>query len=277
MFHGLTIRVLLVTELLAPKSKKSSQRSDRHASPRDAKQQQQQYKARDALGAYIARPESYPSSVVVYYNDDVVAIRDLFPKSAVHLLLLPRDPGKSLAHPFDAFEDAEFLVRIRAEAKHLRSLAASELRRLFGKSSALEKARQAALDAEEEEQEEQAAAAAAAPSVSDELPAGRDWEKEVMCGVHAHPSMNHLHVHVISVDRAGDCLKHRNHYNSFSTPFFIDIEDFPLSADDVRRHPGSQGYLQRSLVCWRCNRDFGNRFKELKEHLREEFNEWKKE
>ncbi|KAJ5938902.1 hypothetical protein N7466_002036 [Penicillium verhagenii] len=216
---------------------------------------------RDGLGAYIARPETYPSSVVVKYNEDFVAIHDMFPKSSLHLLLLPRDPTKTHLHPFDAFEDIEFLTKVRAEAHKLRALAATELRRKYGKDSAQEQVRQAALITE---------------PPPDKLPAGRDWEKEIMCGVHAVPSMNHLHVHVIAVDRHSERLKHRKHYNSFATPFFVPIEDFPLSQDDLRRDPARQGYLKRDFICWRCGEEFGNKFTQLKEHLEKEFEEWRR-
>ncbi|CEJ58253.1 Putative Histidine triad nucleotide binding protein [Penicillium brasilianum] len=216
---------------------------------------------RDGLGAYIAKPESYPSSVVVYHNDDFVAIHDMFPKSSLHLLLLPRDQSKTRLHPFEAFEDAEFLAKVKAEAQRLRKLAAGELRRKYGKDSAQEQARRAALNAD---------------PAPDELPPGRDWDREIMCGVHAVPSMNHLHIHVIAVDRYSERLKHRKHYNSFSTPFFVPLNDFPLAADDKRRQPTAEGYLKRDFVCWRCGEPFGNRFAELKKHLGEEFKEWKR-
>lgn len=146
--------------------------------------------------------------------------------------------------------------------RELRVLVAKELKRTYGRFSALEKAREAALEAGTE---------------GDKVPAGRDWSKDVMSGIHAHPSMNHLHVHVLSRDRYSECMRHRKHYNSFATPFLIDIEDFPLSKGDVRRHPGGEGYLQRDLKCWRCGKNFKNKFKALKDHLEEEFEEWKKE
>ncbi|KAF4761983.1 hypothetical protein HAV15_008315 [Penicillium sp. str.  len=204
---------------------------------------------RDGLGAYIAKPETYAPDVVVYHNDDFVAIHDMFPKSSLHLLLLPRDQTKTRMHPFDAFEDAEFLEKT------------GELRRKYGKDSAQEQTRQAALSAD---------------PPPDELPQGRDWEQDIVAGVHAVPSMNHLHVHVLSVDRYSERLKHRKHYNSFSTPFFVPIEEFPLAEDDVRRNPTEEGYLKRDFTCWRCSRGFGNRFAELKQHLEQEFKEWKK-
>ncbi|KAA8648230.1 hypothetical protein EYZ11_012108 [Aspergillus tanneri] len=242
-------------ELLAPKPKHS-----KHANHRDSRAKRAVGGPRDALGAYIARPESYPANIVVYYNDDFVILHDLFPKATLHLLLLPRDPQKTRLHPIDAFDDLEFLNKVKEEAKRLRSLAAGEMRRIHGKYSAQDKERRDALNME--------------PPL-DELPPGRDWGQDIMCGIHAHPSMNHLHIHVISVDRYSDRLKHRKHYNSFSTPFFIDLEDFPLAQDDVRRNPDKQGYLRNNFICWRCGEDFGNKFAELKLHLEKEFLEWR--
>lgn len=250
---------MIVTELLAPK-RKQPKHATKTPSDRNAAKGKTAFGVRDGLGAYIAKPETYPDAVV-YHNDDFVAIHDMFPKSSLHLLLLPRDQTKTRMHPFDAFEDAEFLEKVKAETRTLREFAAVELRRKYGKDSAQDQPIQAALSAD---------------PPPDELPQGRDWAQEIMVGVHAVPSMNHLHVHVLSVDRYSERLKHRKHYNSFSTPFFVPIEDFPLAEDDVRRNPTKEGYLKRDFTCWRCSRGFGNRFAELKQHLEQEFKEWKK-
>ena len=218
------------------------------------------FPGRDGLGAYIASPSSFPSSRVIYYNDNLVAIHDMFPKSSIHLLLIPRDEAYTRLHPFEAFEDAGFLTKVKEEAQNVKTLAAAELRRMFGGQSTLERARREAMDRGDEE-----------------LPRGRDWGKEIMVGVHAHPSMSHLHIHVISKDRISECMKHRKHYNSFATPFLVPLEDFPLADRDVRRHPGKEGYLEEDLRCWRCGKGFGNSFKKLKSHLEEEFGAWKRE
>ena len=217
---------------------------------------------RDGLGAYIADPTSFPSSRVIYQTERFVVINDLFPKSSLHLLLLPRDPTKQLLHPFDAFSDTEFLNEVQAEVRKLRLLASKELKRRFGRESKKEQVREAAMEENDGKSN---------------WPDGRNWEKDIVSGIHAAPSMNHLHIHVLSVDRRSECVRHRKHYNSFSTPFLIDVEDFPLENDDPRRHPGREGYLDRDLVCWRCGKGFGNGFKKLKEHLEEEFREWKVE
>jgi aprataxin len=223
------------------------------------------FNRRDGLGAYTLHPEKYNSSVVIYHNENFVAINDLYPKSSVHTLLLPRSTNHNYLHPFDAFEDPEFLSLVQAETTRLVSLVAKELQRKYGPFSKQDSKREAILNGEVDIPD------------GEDLPEGRDWKKEVRAGIHAHPSMNHLHVHVMSVDRSSECLRHRKHYNSFATPFFVPVEDFPLAKDDVRRHPGKEGYLQRDMECWRCGRNFGNRFAKLKEHLAEEFEEWKAE
>ena len=222
---------------------------------------------RDGLGAYTASPASFPTSRVIYHDEKWVVINDLFPKASVHILLLPRDPSKQLLHPFEAFKDLEFLQEVQAEVQKLRKLAAKELHRRYGKFSALDQKRQKGLDAIDVDKN----------SESQQLPIGRDWSQSVISGIHANPSMNHLHIHILSMDRHSECMRHRKHYNSFSTPFLIDVEDFPLDKNDKRRHPGRERYMERDLRCWRCGKLFGNKFSRLKEHLDEEFEEWKQE
>ena len=43
-----------------------------------------------ALLPYIEHPEKYDKSVVYEYNDEIVAIYDLYPKAKKHFLVLPR-------------------------------------------------------------------------------------------------------------------------------------------------------------------------------------------
>lgn len=240
------------------------------------------FSGRDGLGAYIANPTAFPASRVIFHTPTAVAIHDLFPKATVHFLLLPRAPPQyNRQHPFDAFSSSsstndndndnaasDFLVQVRAEAARLKELAAKELRRLLGRHSAADRARNAILDGLVE------------PEVFDAegypvLPRGRDWSAEIRVGVHSVPSMNHLHVHVLSRDMHSERMKHRKHYNSFTTDFFVPLEDFPLAADDPRRRQGK--WPERPMVCWRCGRDFGNKFTQLKEHLEGEFQEWRQE
>lgn len=249
------------------------------------------FKNRMALGAYIQSPESYPSSVVIYFNDDFVVIHDKYPKATIHTLLLPRDVRFSLMHPFDALEDVEFLAKVQKEVMKLKVLVATELQRRLGTHSRSDAAREAVLNGTAEPEDVNVNVIAPSPSSPSSssaspmnegagakvpgLPAGRDWAADVKCGVHAVPSMGHLHIHVLSGDMHSPTLRHRKHYNSFNTPFLVDVADFPLPAGDPRRSSKEEGYMRRDLVCWRCQRNFKNQFKELKEHLDEEFEQWK--
>lgn len=225
---------------------------------------------RDGLGAYISSPETFPSSRVLYYNDQFVAIHDLFPKSSIHVLVIPRHSLTKL-HPFDAFgQDSALLKATLEEVEKVKKLVAAELRRRFGKFSHKEQARLKAMEGAQE------GPSRALPNL-ESLPEGRHWEDEVIAGVHSGPSMNHLHVHVLSRDRTSETMRHRKHYNSFATPFLVTLHEFPLKKDDVRRRPDHGGYLRNDLKCWRCGKNFRNRFQELKRHLDEEFEDWKKE
>lgn len=298
------------------------------------------FQSREALGMYIDNPGAYmgtksygatggdPNAAltvtgqVIYYSDSFVAIHDKFPKASVHCLLLPRDPRFYSQHPVFLLSRRDdigkaFLHAIRAEAEKLRTIVASELRRRLGKFSAADALREAVLRGE----------ADITDTNSTELPAGRDWSKDVVLGVHARPSMSHLHVHVFSRDMHSEKVRNRKHYNSFTTPFLVPLDEFPLAADDPRQphdarmmHGGSGmftgsaedagdandsdqdsggeaygdngwgnnnstrrephhhlNYLQSDMKCWRCGKNFGNRFQELKRHLDVEFEAWKRE
>lgn len=214
---------------------------------------------RDGLRAYTADPESFPESRVIFYDEKFVVIQDLFPKATVHLLILPRDDRLSVQRGQEVFEDLGFLDECREMEKKVRRIAAEELRRKIGKHSAAEQARRDAMEADE---------------IPDELPRGRAWGEEIMTGTHANPSMNHLHIHVLSRDLHSECMKKTNHYQSFTTDFFIRMHEYPLADDDPRRH---YGRFPSDMLCWRCGKNFGNKMARLKEHLEDEFEAWKRE
>ncbi|KAK0726632.1 HIT-like domain-containing protein [Apiosordaria backusii] len=240
------------TELMAPKRKSSSSPPDQP--PKKDKRD----RWRGALVQYIDNPSSFGTQVL-RVTPNTVLIKDSFPKATVHLLLLPRSKKHSLLRPNEAFADPAFLAIVQEEAASAAKLAAAELERLVGSYSATNKPRVEATDYANR-------------------PPGRDYLKEIKVGMHAHPSMDHLHVHIISKDMHSDKVKHKKHYNSFTTEFFIPLVDYPLAEGDIRRDVGFQnGNLSRDFKCWRCGRDFGNKFTQLKKHLDEEFEEWKRE
>lgn len=247
------------SELMSPKSK---QQKPTATTPSLTSKSGNFGNPKNALLTYVLKPERFPDQIITY-NENTVLIRDAFPKATIHLLLLPRDASKRDLHPHQAFNDPAFLEMIRGEVTTSLKLAVSELSRLIGPFSESNKARIAAMESDDP---------------PDTLPPGRDFSKELRVGIHAHPSMNHLHIHIISRDMHSDRLKHRKHYNSFNTDFFIPLDDYPLPEDDRRRSTSYQnGNLKEDFKCWRCGKMFGNKFTQLKEHLEQEFEVWKKE
>ncbi|KAJ4289514.1 aprataxin-like protein [Collariella sp. IMI 366227] len=191
---------------------------------------------RGALVEYIEHPERFPDQVL-RVTEHTVLIKDAFPKSTIHLLLLPRSPAHFLLHPHTAFSsDPAFLAAIREDAVVAAQLAASELARQLGHFSKSNKLRDEAMTK-------------GVPY--NELPPGRDYSKEIKVGAHAHPSMAHLHVHIISRDMHSERAKHRKHYNSFTTPFFVPLEDYPLAEDDRRRETGYQNGNLVEFEAWK--------------------------
>uniref|UniRef100_A0A6B2LEA4 HIT domain-containing protein n=1 Tax=Arcella intermedia TaxID=1963864 RepID=A0A6B2LEA4_9EUKA len=54
---------------------------------------------------------------------------------------------------------------------------------------------------------------------------------EFKAGFHAIPSMKPIHMHFISLDFSSEHLKTKKHWNSFTTEFFIPIENFILELE----------------------------------------------
>jgi aprataxin len=189
----------------------------------------------------------------------------------VHLLLIPRKPVYYDQHPLHVLSaDPAFLTEVRERVDRLKDLAVYELRRQYGDISASDKPYNEAFEAmmsspNPPPPEERAAL----------LPPGRDWSKDIVTGVHTHPSMNYLHIHIFSRDMHSDWMRHKKHYLSFNSSFLVRLDEFPLEEGSERFHPGD--WPSWDMKCWRCGRNFKNRFAELKRHLDEEFEEWKRE
>jgi aprataxin len=183
---------------------------------------------------------------------------------------MPRDPKYYNEHPLHILsKDSAFLAEVRTRVDRLKTLAACELRRQFGHLSASDAPYQAAL--------ETLMSSPSPPTAEQEaaLPPGRDWQADIVAGVHTHPSMNHLHIHIFSKDMHSPCMKHKKHYSSFNSSFLVRMDEFPLDEGSERFHPGN--WPSWDMKCWRCEKNFRNKFAKLKEHLNEEFETWKKE
>jgi aprataxin len=229
---------------------------------------------RDGLGIYISHPEQNPENAVISYDSSFVVIRDKYPKSSVHLLLLPRDPELWYQHPLDALStNPALLAEVKKRVEDLKVLVASELRRLYGSESVSDAPYQSALENLMSSPSSTDSPPPTGPQRNAQLPPGRNWLSEVRAGVHTHPSMNHLHIHVFSRDMHSPFMKHKKHYLSFNTSFLVGLDELPMGADDARRRPGD--WPNWEMRCWRCGRQFG--FARLKRHLEEEWEVWRKE
>ncbi|CAH2007154.1 unnamed protein product [Acanthoscelides obtectus] len=89
---------------------------------------------------------------------------------------------------------------------------------------------------------------------------GRELIQDVgfKIGYHAEPSMQRLHLHVISDDMDSPCVKTKKHWNSFTTEFFIDskvIIDQLQSGGKIKLPSKDQckEYMERPLKCHKCD------------------------
>ncbi|XP_070779087.1 aprataxin isoform X2 [Enoplosus armatus] len=92
-------------------------------------------------------------------------------------------------------------------------------------------------------------------------------------GYHAIPSMSHVHLHVISQDFDSACLKHKKHWNSFTTDYFIESHDVTHMLETNGRitvKEGTSELLKLPLRCHMCRKELPT-IPALKEHLKSHF------
>ena len=94
-------------------------------------------------------------------------------------------------------------------------------------------------------------------------------------GFHSAPSMRQLHLHVISRDYDSPSLKNKKHWNSFTTPFFLDV-DWVLDQFESMNNPNQQyleydveakeALLKEEMRCPKC-RAMLPRMPDVKSHV----------
>ena len=85
------------------------------------------------------------------------------------------------------------------------------------------------------------------------------------------PSLQPLHVHIISEDFGSSALKHKKHLNSFCYPFFIPIEEVEARLEESPEGLGinshaAEALLKQEMKCHRCGCLLKN-IKDAKQHL----------
>lgn len=95
-------------------------------------------------------------------------------------------------------------------------------------------------------------------------------------GFHPLPSMSHLHLHVVSDDHISPSVKKRAHYNSFTTKFFLPIEEVISVVGNCGQFTTNltrqnfEQLLRSGMVCHVCKKAMKN-LPFLKNHLLEHF------
>lgn len=216
-------------------------------------------------------PTALPSTDrILFYDDRTITIYDGFAKAKYHFLVLPRIPFKLSTSRGSSSQQAA------------PTLSASNGRLNFGASSsnvvpASHMMSISSLLASPHAAEVLEAVHKASDRVLEHIRTdmmkqyGVTWEVER--AFHAVPSMEHLHLHVVSMDLVSDRLKHKKHYLSFqpNVGFAIRlnvVED--LVKQGKKRLPKSEEayeqLLKGPLMSHHTGQDF-RWFPELKAHL----------
>ncbi len=89
-------------------------------------------------------------------------------------------------------------------------------------------------------------------------------------GYHSVPSMQPLHLHIISQDFNSPALKTKKHWNSFTTPFFLNAADVEAALREQGRvlvdRVNAEALLKHALRCHGCGAGQKN-MPALKQHL----------
>ncbi|KAI0725168.1 HIT-like domain-containing protein [Fomitopsis betulina] len=202
------------------------------------------------LRSYAQRPDpsTLPASILLTHSEHTLTIFDAYPKSIFHFLVLPR-----VIPPLTASNLANLRTVLKGD-----------------KTRAKEVIGWLAEDG-----------AKARSMIEDEMLKRYHFKWDVWMGFHAVPSMEHIHLHVVSADLCSPAMKNKKHYNSFHPKhgFFIplsDVQDWldaePSYFDTMSQLRSGQyePLLKEGLECWRCNKEFKN-IPLLKTHLQEEW------
>ncbi|KAI9187774.1 aprataxin-like protein [Blastocladiella emersonii ATCC 22665] len=181
-----------------------------------------------ALLGYVRDPAAYTSDEVRSYTDDVVVVVDKFPKAAVHLLVLPRFTCGAARLPEDKRKAPTGLDSVE--------------------------------DLRPAENEADVAVVETLVEACSKLVHELEREHPILTfrvGVHAIPSMHHLHVHVVSQDFVSDGMKTKHHWKSFTTRFFVPLAWVAEQIVEKRERiqfdkPSMTALAKRALVCHEC-------------------------
>lgn len=188
------------------------------------------------LRKYVLCPENYQE--VLYYDETATIIYDKFPKSEVHLLVLPRNYRVSNSHP--TLISSETKVKLEWHIEWVKQFIWKQFTKRY-------KITQTDLSKE------------------------RFLQEFIQYGVHSVPSMANTHIHMMTRDFHSERLKNKKHFNSFNSPFFIHWDKLPMTKDLSDKEINDRYIKNYDMICPYCSYNFKNQFSKLKVHLAEEF------
>jgi len=200
--------------------------------------------------AQKTNPASLPSSVLLSHTHKSLTLFDAYPKSIFHFLILPRITPQ--VDEFDLTSLRTLLKSDKAKVKEVLSGLNEDAQIVRG-------------------------------LIQDEMIKRYGFKWGIWMGFHAVPSMEHVHLHIISADLCSPSLKSKKHYNSFHPKhgFFLHLQDVLSWLDAEPSYYETMSELKKSqyepllkddLVCWRCGHVLKN-MPTLKAHLQEEWDQ----
>ncbi|KAG5643623.1 hypothetical protein DXG03_000590 [Asterophora parasitica] len=193
-------------------------------------------------------PATLPASILFSNTDSTLTIYDAFPKSLFHFLVLPRASA-----PLETNELASLITLLRGDRTRAKQVISS----LNEAAKSLRK------------------------EIEAEMVNRYGFKWNIWTGFHAVPSMQHLHLHVLSADLCSEKMKHKKHYNSFHPKlgFFLHMDEVLswLDAEDsyfttmAKLDPAPyEALLKENLACFHCGSAMKN-IPALKAHLQMEW------
>lgn len=184
---------------------------------------------------FLKNPEKYPQ-IVVFSDDNAVIVRDQFPKSIFHFLVLPRQ--FTFLRPQVAFQNSRFRKLMQKYVEKAKEILRNEFNQRY---EFIDK--------------------------NDKL------ESHIKVCCHSLPSMKNLHIHVMTTDLYSDRMKNKKHYNSFTTQFAINWDEMPLDKEDPRFDDIEfcKQLLKQDMIFEGQN--YGGHFKQIKQAIEKRFND----
>lgn len=184
---------------------------------------------------YIISPSRFEMEIFCE-TDEMVCIYDAYPKASLHLLILPKQ----------SFYRCDSIYEIKAQEKEV-------VKKIYNLTSIIVNSR-------------------CIQSKLDEVETKLSFRPSIKCGFHGLPSLDLLHLHIISDDMISEKLKSKRHYNSFTTDCFINIENLikwlqdGFNAKDKIAICDLEAQEKQDICCHKCSIKIKN-VPSLKDHL----------